>query len=987
MTNRTISLIFLGLGLLLALPAHAQISLGGIPKSFELDLSDDNLPIVATQPINIDALLLEDSLDALSNLPYRFAQAFPVSYNINNIGTWTTLPNGDRLWKLQIHCPGAKSINLLYDQFNLPPGGLYYIYAADRSEVLGAFSHHNNKASGKFATGLVNSANIVLEYFEPAAVAGQGIISVGQISHGYRSFDQNSEGLDDAGPCQVNVNCSEGADWQIQKKAVARYLINGTQVCSGTLINNVRGDCTPYFLTAEHCIDGRGLDAVTNPDISGIVFYWNYERPGCANSGNVPIETTAGATVVANADPPGGDASASDFALFELVEDPNEVYEVYMAGFDATGDPGNGGVGIHHPALDAKKIATHSIIPTSVEGDNYWRIYWDATPNGHSVTEGGSSGSGLFNDNKRLIGQLFGGFLGGQPNCSDPANDEGDYGKLSVSWDGTNTNDPKRRLRDWLDPDNTGTKAINGANCSVDPDFELVAIPAATNSCGGNSVTYTIQVNQIGSFTDLVTLSAIGLPPNATSSFSTNPVTPNNNVTLIIGNLNNVPDGTYTFQVSGNGSVGTRSVTVDLFDIVPNPAVLISPSNGAIDVSTLVTFIWAAESGVDAYDVQVATDVGFSNVIASTTVTTPTWEVSPALAPNTQHYWRVRHVRDCGSDPWSPTLTFTTNELVNQCFTQISTDVPVPIPSKTIAVSTIQYTESGIITDVNVFAQGEHTRSRDLIFFLQSPAGTQVKLLDIDDTPCIGGIRDFAFGFDDQSTFDAVTEMSCPTTDGRYYVPQEMLSAFNGEDLMGTWTLLVEDDRSGRSGDLLDWQLEICADIVVSSVGCSPTVNVTGNPITVDLYSASNSIQSNGTVQTTGNQTVIFEAGNFIQLNPGFQVLPGSNFVARIEACTANATETEIEARTQTLVSDLRLAPNPTTDHTLVQVRVSQQSPLQLEVYDLNGRLVKQLAQQVQQEAGDYFYDLDVSQFPTGIYIVALRLGDEVKMKKLSVVK
>jgi hypothetical protein len=85
------------MALLFLLPSQAQISLGGIPKSFELGLSDDDLPTVATRPIDREALLLKDSLDRLSNLPYRFAQAIPVDYNLHTIGTWTTLPNGDRL--------------------------------------------------------------------------------------------------------------------------------------------------------------------------------------------------------------------------------------------------------------------------------------------------------------------------------------------------------------------------------------------------------------------------------------------------------------------------------------------------------------------------------------------------------------------------------------------------------------------------------------------------------------------------------------------------------------------------------------------------------------------------------------------------------------------------------------------------------------------------------------------------------------------------
>ncbi|MEM0993571.1 MAG: hypothetical protein AAGI49_11105, partial [Bacteroidota bacterium] len=74
---------------------------------------------------------------------------------------------------------------------------------------------------------------------------------------------------------------------------------------------------------------------------------------------------TSGAVLLANPSVT-SDANGSDFALFELLEDPSDVYDVYFAGFNATDDPGNGGVGIHHPRGDAKKIATPPLPGLSV---------------------------------------------------------------------------------------------------------------------------------------------------------------------------------------------------------------------------------------------------------------------------------------------------------------------------------------------------------------------------------------------------------------------------------------------------------------------------------------------------------------------------------------------------------------------------------------------------------------------------------------------
>lgn len=499
-------LLILSVGFLLPQQTIAQLSRGGTPKSFEYDM-DWQAPVITMPQIDIDKLLEEDRVNDLQNMPWRFAQAFTVQHDLNNSGRWTELPNGDRIWQLKFSCPGALSINFLYDDFYMPKDALLFVYSGDRKQVIGAFGSHNNRPTNKFATEIIFDEEAIIEYYEPAAQRGLGRLSVAQVSHGYRPLAENgSEGLNDAGSCQVNVNCSpEGDNWQNEKKSVARIVINGSSLCTGALINNTAQDCTPYFLTANHCIDPT-YDAVTNPDMSNHVFYWNFERAGCANSGSVPTETTTGAIVKANTAESSASA-ASDFALLELIENPNDSYDVWFAGFDATGDPGNTGVGIHHPAGDAKKIATHDIVPESVVNNRYWRIYWSQTTNGWSVTEGGSSGSPLFNENKNIIGQLFGGFLGGQPNCSNPANDEGDYGKVSYSWENNGATDNRRRLKDWLDPVGNGTNQVQSGsaspctagNCDL-TDAGLSNIQCNNNGTGDDDTDdfFTFTLNPVG---------------------------------------------------------------------------------------------------------------------------------------------------------------------------------------------------------------------------------------------------------------------------------------------------------------------------------------------------------------------------------------------------------------------------------------------------------------------------------------------------------
>ena len=94
----------------------------------------------------------------------------------------------------------------------------------------------------------------------------------------------------------------------------------------------------------------------------------------------------------------------------------------------------------------------------------------------------------------------------------------------------------------------------------------------------------------------------------------------------------------------------------------PGVAALATPANGATGVELAAVLDWADVSGASNYEVQVATDSAFTNVVATaTTLVASNWTVSPALNTNASYFWRVRAKNSCGgTGAWSSAFTFTT---------------------------------------------------------------------------------------------------------------------------------------------------------------------------------------------------------------------------------------------------------------------------------------------------------------------------------------
>jgi hypothetical protein len=571
------------IALLAGTAAMAQLSHGGQPGNWEVKSISDDIRFERIGSIDYDRLALEDAItDQHKDVPYRFGVEFETNFNINNSGLLTT-DGTTTTWLLGLECPDALSMSIRFDEFIVPKGGQVFIWSADRREFLGAFNHKNIKPSGVLACGLIHGDKIVVEYNCPTHLFDQTDLTIGEVVHVYRPFASSAYVQDAAealrgpfgssGACNVGINCPQAADWQVEKRSVAIIVEGGSGICTGALVNNTANDGTPYFLTANHCTSGANT--------ANWVFYFNHEATSCAGNNGPSTNLISGADLLAN-------RAGSDVALLLLNDTPPASYNVQYAGWDATDSESavSSAVCIHHPSGNVKKFSQDDDAPyhdVSGGAQVWWIDNWEV-----GVTEPGSSGAPLFNQDHRIIGQLYGGASACNGSVGNGQYDF--YGRFGVSWDaGTSSSS---RLVDWLDPLQTGTLVLDGYpegftlpnldaqsggitnipanNCSdqISPVFTLVN--QGTTVLQSCTINYQLNNGTVASIEwdgSLATnqTAAVNLP-NLTAANGAN------SLVISISNVNGNPNddvstnnsSSFTFNaISGTASTITVSITLD----------------------------------------------------------------------------------------------------------------------------------------------------------------------------------------------------------------------------------------------------------------------------------------------------------------------------------------------------------------------------------------------------------------------------------------
>lgn len=369
----------------------------GAPHVRPVPVADPRLPrqvrvldrIDLTRVIQEDAKISEEKGGRRIGVLRKLA---PMRVDAGSQNYWSMLSDGRQITTIELEAPGSEGIRIHLEDVQLPTGSRVVVYASD--DPADAYGPHEVTA-GELWIETVFSPKVCVEIVIPAGASTRDVqAQIREIAHIYTPWKALVQPR--VGSCHNDVMCTPA--WTTAAAGVAgigSISRDGYIFCTGCLL----ADSDPaaqlnYFMTANHCV-------TTPTSANTLEFYWFYQSEGCG--GIVPAlnsvpRTTGGADFLTGISRSRG----TDFSFLRMRNPPppGVIYEAWSA---ATPANGSSIASIHHPDGDYKRISFGSLMGPATR-DSFWSVQWSS-----GVTEPGSSGGPLFNENKEFLGQLYGG--------------------------------------------------------------------------------------------------------------------------------------------------------------------------------------------------------------------------------------------------------------------------------------------------------------------------------------------------------------------------------------------------------------------------------------------------------------------------------------------------------------------------------------------------------------------------------------------------
>ncbi len=202
------------------------------------------------------------------------------------------------------------------------------------------------------------------------------------------------------------------------------------------------------------------------------------------------------------------------------------------------------------------------------------------------------------------------------------------------------------------------------------PKFSLSLDSQTFDICvEGPAQSYTLTTNAFFGFDENILLSSSTLPNGVTLTFGDNPVLPGDttSVTISAGSLAQVSQETLTLSGASSSSSANTTATLLVSDQHPLSPLQISPKNKTID-SLFPTLNWEAVDQSSEYQLQIATDAGFTQLVTEINgISHTTYTLPFALESSTTYYWRVRAKNACGTSTYLSAAQFRTPVVLGDC--------------------------------------------------------------------------------------------------------------------------------------------------------------------------------------------------------------------------------------------------------------------------------------------------------------------------------
>ncbi len=352
---------------------------------------------------------LKEDANADTSQPFRFAIERSLSFSIAD-GQWIDVEGG-RLWRLDVVLDGAMSSRLHLSGLNLAEGHELAIVNPEMEEKMtGVLTGRGDFGTGEAFGICAPTTRTRIEWFVPAGqIPTQLPFESAADAFGYRDVFGLADQL--GGTCSLNPACYPA--WLNESNATAKLTFTSGgagYLCSSQLMATTAADETPYVSTANHCIS-----TTAEANSAAFIFFF---RSACTG-GNSAGTTVSGADLTVG-------YGTSDCTL--LMARGALPAGVYWAGWTNTSPAtGTASTGLHHPSGTAQAISFGSKNGTNNfcgSGSNWAQLTWT-----NGITEGGSSGSAIYQDSTH---KMYGVLTCGASACSNPAGDDG-YGRWDVA--------------------------------------------------------------------------------------------------------------------------------------------------------------------------------------------------------------------------------------------------------------------------------------------------------------------------------------------------------------------------------------------------------------------------------------------------------------------------------------------------------------------------------------------------------------------------